>query len=147
MTDVQRDPGLATGVKEDPARPVRVAVVGLGYWGPGVVRNLLSIEGCEVAALVDDDVRRLEAVRALCPGVAAGSWASVIDDSTVDAVVLATPAATHYDLAAQALLRGKDVLVEKPLALEKAQAVTLVELAERGSNVLMVGHTSAHQPA
>lgn len=127
--------------------PVRVAVVGLGYWGPGLLRNLLSIDACEVAAVVDRDPRRAEVVRRAYPGVASSSWEDVLRDGRVDAVVLATPAGTHFDLASAALGNGKDVLVEKPLALDPAQAIELRDLATAERRILMVGHTYVYQPA
>jgi predicted dehydrogenase len=128
--------------------PVNVAVVGYGYWGPNIVRNVmerpeLSLWGlCELnEARVADFSRRYPGVRTC------DSFEQVLADPTVDGVSIATPPATHYPLAKQALEAGKHVLVEKPLATNALDAQDLVELAERSGLVLMPGHTFLYSPA
>jgi predicted dehydrogenase len=126
---------------------VRVAVVGLGYWGPNLVRNLLDVEEAEVACVCDRDPAAIERVWRRYPGLAARrSYASVLDDPAIDAVAIATPVATHYRLAKAALEAGKHVFVEKPLAGSAREAGDLVARADRLGLVLMPGHTFLYSP-
>ena len=128
------------------ARPprgrVRIAVVGLGYWGPNLVRNLRELPEADVALLCD--VRR-DAVADLMlryPGVLGTTrFERVLNDPSIEAVAIATPVATHFELAAAALEAGKHVFVEKPLASSSAQALDLLRLAHANELVLMPGHT------
>ena len=119
-----------------------VAVVGIGYWGPGIVRNLAGLPQAELLHLVDvDPARARAAADRLAPGTPAHSDLSlVLDDPAVHAVVIATPVRTHFELTRSALLAGKHVLVEKPLAMTVAQCLELERLAADGGLVLMVGH-------
>jgi predicted dehydrogenase len=128
-------------------RRVGVAVVGLGYWGPNLVRNLHEIDEAEVVAACDlREDRRLASARRF-PGVrVTDSFESILDDSGIDAVAIATPVSTHFELCAAALAAGKHVLVEKPLAHSSASCVDLIELAEEGDLVLMPGHTFLYSP-
>ena len=122
--------------------PVRVAVVGLGYWGPNLVRNFYDLPEAEVVWACDLREEALAAVARRYPAVSqTTAVADVLRDPSVEAVSLATPVSTHYELAAAALRAGKHVLVEKPLAGSSRQAMKLLrEAAERGL-VLMPGHT------
>jgi UDP-2-acetamido-3-amino-2,3-dideoxy-glucuronate N-acetyltransferase len=123
-----------------------VAVVGCGYWGKNLVRNFAQLRAMRV--LCDSNEGLLRAQSQLYPGVAAtGSFEEVLADPEVGAVVLATPAAMHYGQVKQALLAGKHVFVEKPLALTHAEGRELVELAEGRGAVLMVGHILEYHPA
>ena len=100
-----------------PFEPVRVAVVGLGYWGPNLVRNLFELPAAEVEVVCDLRTDALEKIAKRYPSVrGTTSLAEVLGDPGIDAIVLATPLGTHYDLARSALEAGKHVLVEKPLA-------------------------------
>jgi predicted dehydrogenase/acetyltransferase-like isoleucine patch superfamily enzyme len=128
----------------DTAGDPRVAVIGCGYWGRNHVRNYARMGVLD--ALVDQDA---EAVRELTTehGVRAASLDEVLADETIEAVVCATPAELHYRIAKRALEAGKHVLVEKPLALELAQAEELCALAERLDRRLMVGHILQYHPA
>lgn len=128
-------------------RPVRIAVVGLGYWGPNLVRNLNEIPDAEVAWVCDLDEALIARVRGRYPAVAGTtSFEDVLADGTVEGVVIATPVSTHAPLAAQALRAGKHVFVEKPLAGSAADAADLVELAAETGLTLMPGHTFLYSP-
>jgi predicted dehydrogenase len=121
--------------------PIKVAVVGVGEWGPNLVRNFHSPPRSVVVAVVDGKRERLELVGRRFPDVALVSDASsVFSDQTVDAIVVATPTSTHFELASAALKANKHVLVEKPLALTSHEAEQLCAESETMGRVLMVGH-------
>jgi predicted dehydrogenase len=131
-----------------PAAPVRVAVVGYGYWGPNLVRNAIERPELELALLCERDQARAEAFRARVPGVrVVAEVDAVLGDPAIDAVVVATPPRTHHPIVKAALEAGKHVLVEKPLATTAADARELVELADERELVLMPGHTFVYSPA
>jgi predicted dehydrogenase len=128
-------------------RLVRVAVAGLGYWGPNLARNLAAVEGCEVAWLCDASPETLARVGTQHPTARqATDLGEVLGDDTLDAVVLATPVPTHADLAVRVLEAGKHCFVEKPLATTVADAERAVEAAERANRILMVGHLLEYHP-
>ena len=128
-------------------RVVRTAVVGLGYWGPNLVRNLYELPGVEVVWACDLREPALATMARRYPAIARTSNVSeVLEDPTVDALVIATPVSTHYDLALAALDAGKHVLVEKPLAGSSVEASSLVEAARERNLVLMPGHTFLYSP-
>ena len=121
---------------------VRVGVIGYGYWGPNIVRNLFGLERCEVAAVCDRNPAALERVRRTYPGVSVTTDpCEVLTSPTIDAVAIVTPVWTHYELARTALLNGKHVFVEKPFTSSSEQAEELIELAERRNLRIMVDHT------
>jgi predicted dehydrogenase len=125
-----------------------IAVVGYGYWGPNIVRNVMERPELELWGLCEMNADRAAKFTSRYPGArTCASFDEMLADPTVDAVSIATPPATHYPLAAQALEAGKHVLVEKPLATSVADAEALVELAERKGLVLMPGHTFLYSPA
>jgi predicted dehydrogenase len=127
--------------------PVRVAVVGLGYWGPNLVRNLFELPAAEVTRICDAQPARLNAVHGRYPGLRRTTrFDDLLEDRSVEAVAIATPVSTHYDLASKALLAGKHVFVEKPLASSGEEAQTLLDLAEELGLVLMPGHTFLYSP-
>jgi len=128
-------------------RHLHFAVIGWGYWGPKIARNLEALPACRVSLVADLDERRLAALALAQPGLQTTSRLEEVWHSQVDAVVIATPVRTHYQLAREALLQGKHVLVEKPLTTSVAEAQELIELAERQGRVLMVGHTFLYSPA
>src|SRR5438270_230363 len=131
-----------------PAADVRIAVIGYGYWGPNLVRNFGEAPGSTVTVVSDLRPDRLAAVQARYPAVRTSTdFADVLSDPFVDAVVVATPVATHFELAMAALRAGKHVLVEKPLASSSEQGETLVEEARRRGLVLMVDHTFVYTGA
>ena len=128
-------------------RAVNIAVVGLGYWGPNVLRNLQEIEEAEVSYVCDPRREPMtQAIRRYPTLRRAFDLERVLDDPTVDAVALCTPVGTHYELAARALAAGKHVFVEKPLAGSSSEAVELVEMARAADLVLMPGHTFLYSP-
>ncbi len=127
---------------------VRVAIIGYGYWGPNLVRNFSALGNAEVLKVVDLRPERLDAVRRIYPGMQTstdinGLWS----DSEIDAVVIATPVFTHFDLARKALNAGKHVLLEKPMADSVAHCMELIDLAESRKLLLMVDHTFLYTPA
>jgi predicted dehydrogenase len=127
---------------------IETAVVGLGYWGPNLARNVLMTPGMKLSGLCDLDRALLDAQVDLCPGAFATTRLDdLLDRSDLDAVVIATPVATHFELAKRALLAGKHVLVEKPLASNSKQAEELVTIAEERRLVLMVDHIFLYSPA
>lgn len=127
---------------------VRVGVVGCGYWGPNLIRNIYQLDCCDLAMICDADPQRLARVGKLYPGTTlTTSFHDVLDSSEVDAVVIATPARTHYTMTGQALAAGKHVLVEKPLAVTSPQCRELISQARQQGLVLMVGHTFLYNPA
>ena len=127
---------------------ITVALLGYGYWGPNLARNLHLGLGRAWVACVDPDPERLAAVSHRYPWVRGlPKPEEVFADDGIGAVVIATPARTHAELAHEALSAGKHVLVEKPLALTTADAVALAEQAEQAGRVLMVGHTFEYNPA
>ena len=129
-------------------RRVRVAVVGVGYWGPNLVRNLVELENAEVRLVCDVDSEALTQVRRRWPHIrATRHYEQVLRDPDVDAVALATPVATHAQMAAAALAAGKHVFVEKPLATSEEEATELMRLARRNGLVLMPGHTFLYSPS
>lgn len=127
---------------------MRVAVVGLGYWGPNHIRNLLALDACTSVVAVDTDPVRAKAAAAVHSAVeAATDLAVVLRDATLDAVVLATPVASHAALARTVLLAGKSVLVEKPLATSRVEAQALLDLARAEGLLISAGHTFLYSPA
>jgi predicted dehydrogenase len=126
---------------------VRFAVVGLGYWGPNLVRVLHELAGAEVASVFDLRPESSSTIVRRYPGIrAATSYDQILEDHSIDAVAIATPVSTHYELAAAALQAGKHVFVEKPLAASTEEAIELVELARRADRTLMPGHTFLYSP-
>ena len=123
-----------------------LAVIGCGYWGKNLTRNFAGLEALAMVCDATAEGRTLAAE--IAPNVeVVSSVERVLDASEVTGVVIATPAETHYDLAKQALEAGRDVLVEKPLALTYEQGSHLVKLADENKRVLMVGHVLEYHPA
>ena len=127
--------------------PVGVAVVGLGYWGPNLLRVLGDNLDAEVRWICDLDLERLAKYRRRHPGARVTTRMDrVLADPHVDAVIIATPVHTHYHLAAKALRAGKHVFVEKPLAQSSDLADELADLARARGRILMCGHTFLYSP-
>jgi UDP-2-acetamido-3-amino-2,3-dideoxy-glucuronate N-acetyltransferase len=124
---------------------VKLAVVGAGYWGINLVRVFHRLG---VLGKICDFSPRLEQLAVDYPDVGAeASYQAVLDDSSLNAVVIATPAETHFELAKRALRAGKDVMVEKPMTLHCDETAELIEIAERHGRILMVGHLLEYHPA
>src|SRR5687768_7915466 len=110
---------------------LRVGVIGYGYWGPNLVRNFMSCPGSSVVAVSDLLEDRLLPLRKLYPTLkTTSSSTQLIQDATIDAIVIATPVSSHFELALAALRAGKHVLVEKPLASNSDQAKQLIDEAD-----------------
>ena len=129
-------------------RTLACAVVGLGYWGPNLARNVNALPSTSLAAICDSQQQRLDRLASQYQQArVTGDYADIIGDRSIDAVIIATPVSTHFELALAALRAGKHVLVEKPLAASAAEATRLVDEARRGGRVLMVDHVFVYTPA
>ncbi len=127
---------------------LKVGVIGYGYWGPNLVRNFMEAPGSTVVAVADLRSERLAQVPSRYPAVrAVNDCNELFDDPSIDAIVVATPVSTHFELAMAALKADKHVLVEKPLASNSDQAVQLIDEAARRRKVLMVDHTFVYTSA
>jgi predicted dehydrogenase len=121
---------------------VRVGVIGYGYWGPNIVRNLSGLEHCQVVAVCDKNPSALKRAQKGYPGVRVTTdFSEVLQSSDIDAVAIVTPVWTHFALAKAALENGKHVFVEKPFTSTSQQAEELIELADRKNLRIMVDHT------
>jgi predicted dehydrogenase len=126
----------------------RIGVIGYGYWGPNLVRNLMETDGAAVVAVADLRSDRRALAQRRYPGVkVTENAAATIDDPDVDAVVIATPVSSHHELAKRALECGKHVLLEKPMTRTVAEAEELIALADEAGLVLMVDHTFVYTGA
>lgn len=127
---------------------LNVGIIGYGYWGPNLVRNFMTASETTVVTVCDLEPARLTKVGALYPGVSVTTSPSeLINDPSIDAVVIATPVASHFELAMMALRAGRHVLVEKPIASTSEQARKLIDEAERRGLTLMVDHTFVYTGA
>jgi predicted dehydrogenase len=130
-----------------PDGPLTLGVVGLGHWGPNLARNLDDLPGTSLTWICDSDEEPLDRYAARFPNARRTvSFDDLLGDETLDAVAIATPVVTHFELAREALVAGKHVFVEKPLALSSTLAGQLVALAEERSLVLMPGHLLLYHP-
>jgi predicted dehydrogenase len=129
-------------------KPCTIAQFGCGYWGPNLLRNFSALKDCHVKYCVDASAERRSFVETNFPRTkAVDSVEAVLADPSLDAVVIATPAGTHYELAKQSLMAGKHVFVEKPLATKAAEVDELGRLAEDRGLVVMAGHTFVYNAA
>ena len=121
---------------------IHVGVIGYGYWGPNVVRNLYNLDGCRVAGVCDRSAAALTRVRRTYPDLAVTeNPLDLLTSPKIDAIAVVTPVHTHFELAKAALEHGKHVFVEKPFTASSAQAEELIEMAERRKLKIMVDHT------
>ncbi len=126
---------------------IKLAVIGCGHWGPNHIRVFNSLPYSRVGAVVDLDGERLGSVREAYPEIRCErDYRKVLEDPTFDAVVVATPVSTHYEIVRKSILAGKHVLCEKPLCEDSEQAQELVGLALEESCVLMVAHVFLFNP-
>ncbi len=127
---------------------IRIGVVGYGYWGPNLVRNFVETQGAQVACVSDLRADRLALVSNRYPAIqTTQNVRELIENPAIDAVAIATPVSTHYELALRALQEGKHVLVEKPLASNTDQVQRLMDVARKRNLVLMVDHTFVYTGA
>jgi predicted dehydrogenase len=130
---------------------IKVGLIGYGYWGPNLARNFSRQPDCRLAAICDLDQARLDSAISLYqsnpPIQSSTCFQSLLDNPDIDLIVIATPTSTHYELTRQALLAGKDVLVEKPMTSTVKEAEELVNIAETTGRVLAVDHTFLFTPA
>lgn len=120
----------------------KIALIGYGYWGPNILRNLYDTPNCQVVYCCDQDKEKLKLVKKRFPDITTTTdFDEVIKNQEIDGIVIATPTKTHYPLAKKAILSGKDVLIEKPMTLDSKQAWDLVRLAKKNERMIMVDHT------
>lgn len=124
------------------SKPINVAVVGCGYWGPNLIRNFSALPDCQVKYVCDLDAKRLAHMKRLYPGVETTSeFDALIGDKELNAIAIATPVHLHFDLAKKSLSAGKHTFIEKPMTQTSEQSNELVQIAAKKKLTLMVGHT------
>lgn len=129
------------------AEPLEVGVVGLGYWGPNRLRALNDLVGVQAGAICDRSPERLELTGRRHPGARRyDDFDAILNDPALGAVIIATPADSHFELASAALRAGKHTFVEKPLCASSGEAIELAALAEEVGLTLMCGHTFVYSP-
>src|SRR5215216_7214763 len=107
--------------------PIRIGVVGCGYWGPNLLRNFRSLSDCDVKVICDLDVKRLNHMKSLYPGLeSCTNYDEMVAREDIDAIIIATAVQTHYPLAKKSLLAGKHTFIEKPMARSTAECEELV---------------------
>lgn len=127
---------------------IKIGVIGYGYWGPNLVRNLFEVADTEVVAVSDMREDRLRQVTSRYPSVEVSTdYRTLLDNPEIDAIAIATPVSTHYELALQALQSGKHVMVEKPMTSSTEQALRLIDEADRRGLTLLVDHTFVYTGA
>jgi predicted dehydrogenase len=132
----------------DQNKKINVAVIGCGYWGPNHIRNFSQISTCNMSVCCDLEEDKLDRIRGLYPSVTpTQNLTDILDNPKIDAVVIATPVFTHFDLGKECLMHGKHVLIEKPIASSSSECLELIRLAEQHGKVLMVGHTFEYTAA
>ncbi len=127
---------------------IGIGIIGCGYWGPNFVRNFNQIEGVSVKYACDLSAERLAHIKGLYPEIiTTKDHLSLLKDNDICGIVVATPASKHYKVARDALLYGKNILVEKPIAMDIGEAKKLIKLASEKKKILMVGHTFKFNPS
>lgn len=125
-----------------------LGLIGLGYWGPNLLRNFINIPNCNISYCCDIDGEKLQETKRKFPHIlTTQDFGEILNDESIDAVILATPTNTHFELSLAALNAGKDVLVEKPMVQTFKQAKILNQLAKKKDKILMVDHTFLFNPA
>lgn len=121
---------------------MNIGIVGCGYWGPNLVRNFNELKEVKRIVCCDKNKERLEGIKHKYRHIEiVDDYLSILDDDEIDAVVIATPVRTHYELAKKALLKDKHVLVEKPITDSSKEAEELIKIAKDRNKILMVDHT------
>ena len=137
---------MTANSSSESAGKIKICVAGCGYWGQNLVRNFSELGTLD--ALCEQDSARLEATGEKYPAARAyGRFEDALADAQIDAVVISSPAELHFQMAMAALEAGKDVFVEKPMALEPEQGAAMADEAQRRGRVLMVGHLLQYHPA
>lgn len=127
---------------------LNVGVVGCGYWGPNLIRNFRSLPDCRMKTICDVSEDRLRHLRALYPEVEGETkYDNLLNDSTLNAIVIATSVRHHFPMAKASLLAGKHTFIEKPMAASTEQCEELIAIAKKQGLILMVGHTFLYSPA
>lgn len=127
---------------------ISIAVVGCGYWGPNLIRNFHSHDGCRMRVMCDLDTTRLAHLKSVYPSVECErDFDKIVADKEIDAIAIATAVRLHHKLAKKAIEAGKHVFIEKPMASSSAECEELISLAAEKGIVLMVGHTFLYSPA
>lgn len=129
------------------AKPIRVGVVGCGYWGPNLVRNFRLLRDCNLKTICDTNQDRLRHLKSLYPGLEAETdFQRMVANPSLDAIVIATSVRFHFAMAMSSLMAGKHTFIEKPMASSVRECKELVEIARKKSLILMVGHTFLYSP-
>jgi len=127
---------------------IKVAVIGCGYWGPNLIRNFNQIDLTNLYYVCDLDEKKVEPIKKTYPYVKTTTdFKEILNDQNVDAIAIATPVATHYTIAKEALLHNKHVLIEKPMTVSVKEAEDLIAVAKKKKKVLMVDHTFEYENA
>jgi predicted dehydrogenase len=126
---------------------VNIALIGCGYWGPNYVRVFNEIEDSNLIYIADIDIAKLTKLTKNSSISVTKDYKEILEDDKVDAVVVSTPSNTHYEIAKNCLLKGKHVLVEKPMTVSSKESEELIKTAESKKKLLMVGHTFMFNPA
>jgi predicted dehydrogenase len=128
--------------------PVKLGVVGCGYWGPNLIRNFRQLQDCRLKLMCDTSEQRLTHVNSLYPEVERHKdYGHLLNGAGLDAVIIATPVRFHYEMARASLRAGKHTFIEKPMASSAEECEELIQIAEERGLVLMVGHTFLYSPA
>ena len=129
-------------------KPIQIAIIGCGYWGPNLIRNFRFLPDCNVHTVCDIKDERIMHMKQLYPEVKTSKeFEAVVQNPDVDAIVIATPVRFHFEMAKAVLQSGKHVFIEKPMASSTAECKELVQLAETKNLVIMLGHTFIYSPA
>ncbi len=126
---------------------MNVGVIGFGYWGTNLVRNLQNTKNCNVTHIAESEVSRHKQIHELYPDIEIESFDAIIKNSNIDAVVIATSISSHYELAKAALENDKHVLVEKPMTSSEKNAQELIKLSKLKNKILMADHTYLYSGA
>ena len=126
---------------------MNVGIVGFGYWGQNLVRNLKNTKNCNVTHIAELEIKKHEQIHELYPDIEIESFDAIIKNSKIDAIVIATSVSSHYELAKAALENNKHVLIEKPIAYSEKNAEELIKLSKLKNKTLMVDHTYLYSGA
>ena len=120
---------------------MNVGIVGFGYWGQNLVRNLKNTKNCNVTHIAESEIKKHKQIHELYPDIEIEPFDVIIKNSKIDAIVIATSVSSHYELAKAALENNKHVLIEKPIAYSEKNAEDLIKLSKLKNKTLMVDHT------